>query len=121
MDNNPYVELDTKNGANVIIRNDAILSKDSQGKLEIHLEKEEAEQNNQNNDLTIPLYGTEKHTPNKLIPSKDSSNNNDKTKLDSQLINLGMEKNGMIGKKRSRNEVSLNNEDVIKQDNSFIG
>lgn len=49
-----------------------------------------------------------KNSPDKML-SKDSSNN-DKIKFD-QMNGLGLEKNGMIGKKRSRNEVSFSNED----------
>jgi len=109
---------------NLVIKNAAFNANDfSDKQLEIHLEKDDGEMNllNNNHDdeinnMTIPLI---KNNVGKQSP--ESMNNSvmqdDKNNFDS-VINLGSEKNGLIGKKRVRNENSLGEMDGYA-DNSF--
>lgn len=89
---------------NLVIKN-AIFNNDfSDKQLEIHLEKEEGDLND-NQNMTIPLYQNNvgKQSPESI---NNSINQDDKMNMDT-IINLGSEKNGVIGKKRVRNEISL--------------
>jgi len=127
---NPYVEMceeaDSQHNKkiNLVIKNAAFNANDfSDKQLEIHLEKDDGEMNllNNNNDevnMTIPLHKNNvgKQSPESL---NNSAMQDDKQNYDT-VINLGSEKNGVIGKKRVRNEISIGEMDGYA-DTSFSG